>query len=326
MITVVGEALLDLIADSDAQVFASRPGGSPANVAVGLARLGAQVTLATPLVDDLPGRIVGKHLRANDVVVQRLPAQSSATSIALAALDNDGGATYDFRIAWDVTEPPRILPDCLCLHTGSIATALYPGAAVVEDLMRTQRRGGSVTISLDPNIRPSLLGSIDGESARVERQVGLADIVKVSAEDLRWLYPGTDPRTVARDWLARGPALVVVTLGADGAYARTPRFAVTRIAPQVSVVDTVGAGDAFGAFSTHSAEPGYWVDPVESSWRPLPGPGWKKFWISRSQWPVRPVADKVRTHRIGGGRRTGISGRALGAISERTHGCMPQCA
>ncbi|WP_433709217.1 carbohydrate kinase family protein [Nocardia sp. CA-084685] len=247
MITVIGEALLDLIAESDAQVFASRPGGSPANVAVGLARLGAQVILATQLVDDLPGRIVGKHLRANHVVVQRLPAQSSATSIALAALDDDGGATYDFRIAWDVTEPPRILPDCLCLHTGSIATAVYPGAAVVEDLMRKQQRSGSVTISLDPNIRPSLLGSVDGERARVERQVGLADIVKVSAEDLRWIYPGADPRAVARDWLARGPALVVVTLGADGAYALTPQLAVTRVAPQITVVDTVGAGDAFTA-------------------------------------------------------------------------------
>ncbi|WP_063043927.1 carbohydrate kinase family protein [Nocardia pseudovaccinii] len=247
MITVVGEALLDLIAESGAQAFASRPGGSPANVAVALARLGAQVTLATQLGDDLPGRIVGKYLRANDVVVQRLPAQSSATSLALAALDNDGGATYDFRITWDITEPPRILPDCLCLHTGSIATALYPGADIVEDLMRNQRKSGAVTISLDPNIRPSLLGSIEGECARVERQVGLADIVKVSAEDLRWLYPDADPRTVARDWLARGPALVVVTLGADGAYALTRQFAATRVAPQVTVVDTVGAGDAFTA-------------------------------------------------------------------------------
>ncbi|MFQ6398793.1 carbohydrate kinase family protein [Nocardia sp. KC 131] len=247
MITVVGEALLDLIAEPGSQIFASRPGGSPANVAVGLARLGGQVLLATQLADDLPGRIVGKHLRANDVAVQRLPAQTSSTSIALAVLDSDGGATYDFRIAWDVTEPPRISPDCQCLHTGSIATALYPGAAVVEDLMRNLRGSGAVTVSLDPNIRPSLLGSIDGERVRVERQVCLADIVKVSAEDLRWLYPGADPRTVAWDWLATGPALVVVTLGADGAYARTTQFAATRSSPRVAVVDTVGAGDAFTA-------------------------------------------------------------------------------
>lgn len=247
MITVIGEALLDLIAEPGTKAFASRPGGSPANVAVGLSRLGAQVSLATQLGDDLPGRIVEEHLRASGVDVRRLPARSPGTSIALAAVDDSGGATYDFRIDWDITQSPPISAECVCLHTGSIATALDPGAAVVEGLMVSQREHGSATISLDPNIRPSLLGSPDGERARVERQVALADIVKVSTEDLRWLYPDADTHAVARDWLAAGPALVVVTSGADGAYGLTQHTEVSRSAVPVTVVDTVGAGDAVTA-------------------------------------------------------------------------------
>lgn len=247
MITVIGEALLDLIAEHDAKAFASRPGGSPANVAVGLARLGTRVILATQLADDLPGRIVGKHLQASGVGVQRLPARSPVTSLALAAVDDGGAASYDFRIAWDITQAPLVSPDCVCLHTGSIAASLEPGAAVVEELMRRLRGQGSTTISFDPNIRPSLLRTAAVERERVERQVGLADVVKVSAEDLRWLYPDADHRDVARDWLERGPALVVVTLGADGAYGLTRHTEVSRPALSVTVVDTVGAGDAFTA-------------------------------------------------------------------------------
>jgi len=247
VITVVGEALLDLIAMPGARVFAAHPGGSPANVAVGLARLGTPVVLATQLGEDLPGRLVVTHLEASGVLVERLPAQSSATSIALASVDHGGAASYDFRITWDVTQAPLLSPDCLCMHTGSIATALDPGAALVEALAQGEQRQGTATISMDPNIRPSLLGSPEEERTRVERQVAFCDIVKVSAEDLQWLYPDTDPRDVARTWLSRGPALVVVTLGADGAYGLTRHAAAARDAPAVRVVDSVGAGDAFTA-------------------------------------------------------------------------------
>jgi fructokinase len=245
VITVVGEALLDLVAGADAHSFAAHPGGSPANVAVGLARLGVPVTLATQLGDDLPGRLVADHLRASDVVLQLLPARSSSTSLALAAVDERGVASYDFRLAWDVTQGPAIATDCVCLHTGSLATALAPGADVLEALMAREHRRGAVTISLDPNIRPSLAGSRDAERSRVERQASLADIVKVSSEDLHWLYPDLEPMAVASRWLASGPALVVVTLGAEGAYGRTRAAEVNRPARPVHVVDTVGAGDAF---------------------------------------------------------------------------------
>jgi fructokinase len=245
VITVVGEALLDLVAGAEGRSFAAHPGGSPANVAVGLARLGTSVTLATQLGEDLPGRLVREHLRESGVQVELLPARSSFTSLALAAVDERGVASYDFRLAWDVTRGPTLASDCVCLHTGSLATAFAPGAEVLENLIAREHRRGEIVVSLDPNIRPSLVGSRDEERSRVERQVSQADIVKVSADDLHWLYPDVDPQKVAARWLACGPALVVVTLGAEGAYALTHAAEVTRPPMAVQVVDTVGAGDAF---------------------------------------------------------------------------------
>jgi len=247
VITVVGEALLDLVASAGTRNFTAYPGGCPANVAVGLARLGYPVTLATQLGDDLPGRLVSAHLQDSGVTVQLLQARSASTSLALAAVDEHGVASYDFRLAWDLTRAPAIAADHACLHTGSLATALAPGADVVEDLIAREHRRGGITISLDPNIRPTLAGPRAAERTRVERQVGLADIVKVSAEDLGWLYPGQAARDVAVRWLASGPSLVVVTLGPEGAFAVTRAAEITRPAIPVWVADTVGAGDAFTA-------------------------------------------------------------------------------
>ncbi|MCG8914415.1 carbohydrate kinase [Actinokineospora sp. PR83] len=245
MITVVGEALADLIAAADGRTFTAHPGGSPANVALGLARLGTASVLGTRLGDDLFGTLVRTHLTDAGVDVRPLPAPTSDTSVAFAATDAAGVARYDFRITWDVTALPP-LDGAECLHTGSLATLLEPGARVVEAAMRTER-----TVSYDPNVRPSLSGTPAEERPRVERQVALSDVVKVSEEDLGWLYPGEDPVGRAARWLALGPSLVVVTLGADGAHAVTGNHTTTRPGPPTTVVDTVGAGDAFTAGLLH---------------------------------------------------------------------------
>ncbi|MGH3738352.1 MAG: carbohydrate kinase family protein [Micromonosporaceae bacterium] len=243
---MVGEALLDLVADAAGESFAAHPGGSPANVAVGLARLGTPVTLATQLADDLPGRLVAGHLRASGLALRTLPGRTGATSLALASVDAHGAAAYDFRLAWDITRVPEIDPGCVCVHTGSIAAGMPPGSDVVERMLAAQHAAGR-TISYDPNIRPSLMGPRESERARVERQVTYTQVVKSSAEDLDWLYPGEPVEAVAARWLATGPALVVVTLGAGGAYAVSRSGPVRRPAVPVTVVDTVGAGDAFMA-------------------------------------------------------------------------------
>ncbi|GLW66915.1 ribokinase [Actinomadura rubrobrunea] len=247
MITVVGEALIDLVGPAGGREFACLPGGSPANVAVGLGRLGARVVLATHLGDDTLGRILSEHLEGAGVDVRPLPGAHGPTSLAIATVDADGAADYDFRIAWDVREPPAVDPGCLALHTGSLATALTPGADALEALLAAEHARGAVTLSLDPNIRPSLMPPRREAVARVERQVSMVDIVKVSAEDLAWLYPGEDGADAARRWLAAGPALVVVTFGGEGAVGMTAAAQVRQPALPVDVVDTVGAGDAFTA-------------------------------------------------------------------------------
>jgi len=246
VIAVVGESLVDLVGAADGHTFTAHPGGSPANVALGLARLGVPVSLHTALGRDHFGRLVADHLRRDGVRLPDASFTGSPTGLAVAVLDAAGVASYDFRLGWDPA-PLQLPADARCLHTGSIATTLAPGAAMVEDLVPRVR--DEVTVSFDPNVRPALAGDRGAARERVERLVGLSHLVKVSEEDLAWLRPGENPEAVARGWLALGPALVVVTLGGAGALAVAAGSAapIDRPARDVDVVDTVGAGDAFTA-------------------------------------------------------------------------------
>ncbi|MGW7251204.1 carbohydrate kinase [Streptomyces decoyicus] len=255
MITVVGEALVDLVHAAGApSAPTEHPGGSPANVATALARLEVPVTLITQLGQDRLGRLVREHLTAAGVRLRLTPGAANATSTAIATLDRSGGARYDFGISWDLPAPPTLPGGSRCLHTGSIATGLDPGAGAVEELLARERDAGAVTLSLDPNVRPALLGSRDRARDRIERQIALADVVKVSEEDLAWLDPARSPVDLARRWQRSGPALVVVTLGGGGSLAVTRSGTTFRPAPPVTVTDTVGAGDAFTAGLLH------WLD------------------------------------------------------------------
>jgi fructokinase len=243
---VVGEALVDVVLRRGAEP-AEHPGGSPANVAIGLGRLGRRVDLLTWLADDAYGDLVREHLAASDVHVLAGDRGPERTSVARAHLDDQGAATYEFDLTWDLPgrfdegdDAPAVV------HTGSIATVLTPGAEAVARLLADRR--ATSTLTYDPNLRPALMGDAGATLPVVERLVELADVVKVSDEDLAWLHPGVAPVEIARDWLRRGPALVVVTLGGEGALAVTAagdEIALT--APPVTVADTVGAGDSFMA-------------------------------------------------------------------------------
>jgi fructokinase len=156
-----------------------------------------------------------------------------------------GVASYDFRITWDVANLAPLPVETRALHTGSLATVLQPGKASVLDLMQREHERGRVTISYDPNVRPALLGDAASARPEIERLVGLCDVVKVSDEDLRWLYADRRDEDVAQDWLALGPALVVVTRGGAGVYALAADLELRRPAVPIDLVDTVGAGDSF---------------------------------------------------------------------------------
>jgi fructokinase len=246
MFVVVGEALVDLVGQRGSRTLVAHPGGSPANVALGLARLGDQVSLLTHLGRDSFGEMVSAHLRASGVQVDGGSGAGAKTSLAVASLAA-GVATYDFRIEWDVGELAPLPVEARCVHTGSLATALQPGAAQVTDLLERERERGRVTISYDPNVRPALLGSPEEARPGIEHLVSLSDVVKVSDEDLRWLYPDRRDVDVARDWLALGAPLVVVTRGGAGVFAVTAGLELDRPATPIDLVDTVGAGDSFTA-------------------------------------------------------------------------------
>ncbi|MFE3150551.1 carbohydrate kinase [Streptomyces sp. NPDC059218] len=244
---VIGECVADIVRLPGAadQVH---PGGSPANVAYGLARLGHATTLLTQLGPDENGRLIRDHLAGAGVEV-RTDDATAATPSAAVTLDGDGRAAYTFEIAWalgpvSLDRPPRHV------HTGSIAAVMEPGAATVLGAVESLRTAASV--SYDPNVRPELMGDHDSAVRRVERCVALSDVVKASDEDLEWLYPGQDPERVAERWLTAGPALVLVTRGGDGALAVLPWGRVTVDALPTEVVDTVGAGDAFMSGTLHA--------------------------------------------------------------------------
>lgn len=242
-VLVVGEALVDIVQRVDGSI-AEHPGGSPANVALGLARLGRRTSLLTRIGDDERGREICRHLEAGGVRLVPGSLTGQRTSTATARLDHLGAASYEFDLDWRLPTGAGI-GDCLALHTGSIAAFLAPGGDAVLDLVA--RATGQVTVSYDPNIRPRLMGEPPAARARVERLVAACDVVKVSEEDLGWLAPGEDVPDVVRGWLGSGPAVVVVTSGGEGAHGLTRAGSVDVAAPPIVVRDTVGAGDAFMA-------------------------------------------------------------------------------
>ncbi|WP_062519738.1 carbohydrate kinase family protein [Demequina silvatica] len=239
---VIGETLVDVVMGPDGT--AAHPGGSPANVALGLARLGRSVDLLTRLGEDANGALCAEHLQASGVQIVPGSAGAHATSVATATLDASGAATYDFDIAWDVSTAARLRNAPLAVHTGSIAAVMEPGATTVHRIVSALRYTSTVTY--DPNVRPSLMGSPDEARPAIARMVALADVVKASDEDLAWLFPDSTVDDAAREWAHAGPALVVVTRGGEGATAFLhDGREITVKAPAVEVADTVGAGDSF---------------------------------------------------------------------------------
>lgn len=236
-VLVIGEALVDVFTGPGGAHEAF--GGSPANTALALGRLGHRVRLATAIGRDRRGEGLTAWLAASGVTVESTDTARTAT--AETALAPDGSADYAFDIAWDV-DLSGVAPSPL-IHTGSIAAVLEPGADAVERYLRDLQ--STSTVSIDPNIRPSLVGP--GDRVRIERLLALADVIKLSDDDLAWLAPGSSPRAAASRWLEAGAALVVVTRGARGALGFSHSARVACAAHRVEVVDTVAAGDTFTA-------------------------------------------------------------------------------
>jgi fructokinase len=252
-VIVAGDALVDLTPATTTlgtPAYEPHPGGSCLNVAVGLARLDVPTAFLGRLSRDAFGVLLRDHLQGSGVLDGWSVATDDLSTLAFVHLTPDGQATYSFHAdgAADrglLPEHLRELPPGAALHLGSIALAFEPVASTLEGLL--QREAGSRLISLDPNIRPALIADRDAYLRRFATWIADADIVKVSSEDLAWLYPDTAEDDVVAGWLADDVGLVLVTYGADGARAVTPSAGVRVQAPATRVVDTVGAGDAFTA-------------------------------------------------------------------------------
>ena len=242
---VAGEALVDIVRAPDAEPVEA-VGGSPMNVAVGLARLGVPALLLTRVGDDDRGRRVVEHLRDSGVRLgDRSMAPGAPTSTATARLDPRGAADYDFEITWDL--PAERLPQAIGLHVGSLGTVLEPGRGAVLDLV-AQGNDRGLPVSFDPNVRPAFMPDAAAAWDQVRDLAGSCTLVKLSDEDLSFLVPGRAILEAASELLAgRRTELVLVTRGGKGAWATTGERTVEMPAPATTVVDTVGAGDSFMA-------------------------------------------------------------------------------
>lgn len=240
---VVGEALVDVVHTADGET-GEHPGGSAANVAVALARLGRTVRFATSYADDEHGRLLAEHLRSAGVEAALDPHVVARTSTAAATIGPDGAASYEFDLDWRLGDVP-LSPAPAAVHVCSLGAVVEPGAATVVALVEQLRE--QATITYDVNVRAAVTGTGPEVVAQVERVVALADLVKVSDEDLESLWPMLDVERSAARLLSLGPAAVVLTRGAEGATWYDREREVTVAPRPVEVADTIGAGDTFAA-------------------------------------------------------------------------------
>jgi fructokinase len=255
MILVTGEALIDLFigrphpAGFPAEAIA---GGSPFNVAIGIGRLGRPSAFLSTLSEDVFGSFLADKLVQSAVdtsYVQRCP---NYTTLSVVATDPSGQPQYSFYApnSADRALTPEMLPRDLPTEVNAIAASSYalgvePIATAIETLLR--RESGRRVISLDPNVRPRVVGDLNVYRERFESLLAYATIVKASDEDIELLYATHDLASAARSWQRRGPRLVIITRGEKGSLAAFADRIVERPAPRIEVVDTVGAGDTFHA-------------------------------------------------------------------------------
>ncbi|MER5436177.1 carbohydrate kinase [Streptomyces sp. NPDC002588] len=258
-ITVLGECVADAFTEPSHAVneLALRvlPGGGPANTAVALARLGTPARFLARLSGDVFGRLFRARLEASGVDLSYAVAADEPSTLAVAELDDAGQAAFSFHAQntadwqWTPGELATVdLSETACVHTGSLALVREPGGAVVEEFLTTA--APRATVSIDPNVRP-LLVRPEVYRSRLARWCGLADILRLSEDDLGLLLPGTPPEQACDTWHAAGVRLVVITLGADGALASLDGERLRVPAVATRVVDTVGAGDSFTAGLLH---------------------------------------------------------------------------
>lgn len=253
MIICCGEALIDFIPFKEHQAYQPCPGGSILNIAVGLGRMGVPVGFLSRLSTDLFGDLLVRHLTSNQVDLRYCPRVDGQTTLAFVRLQANESqeAQYAFytKGAVDRNMPVESLPDVLdddviALHFGSISLVLEPGATTFERLMKRESRRRVLT--LDPNVRPSLISDWVDYRKRFHKWVLYVDILRLSQVDFDWLCPARMLEDLLPDWFDSGLSLVVLTKGAEGSTAYLSNGTIVSVpAEEIVLGDTVGAGDSF---------------------------------------------------------------------------------
>ncbi len=247
---VCGEVLIDLIPDGTERKAVV--GGGPANTAKALAKLGIDAQFIDGISTDKYGQMALKQLHKDGVLLDFVKFSDKPTCLAIVSLNKQGGASYEFVIEGTATFDFSCLwlPDPVAnkpslLHIGTLVTAIEPAASVLFEWAKKVAKVSPIVF--DPNIRPAVMSDRTEYVKQVERWVSISSAVKVSDDDIYWLYPGVELDQVTNNWLSMGPELVVVTFGYKGltGYRKNEKVAVD--AKKVVVADTVGAGDTVGA-------------------------------------------------------------------------------
>jgi len=247
---VCGEVVIDLIPDGTERKAVV--GGGPANTAKALSKLGITTQFIDGISTDKYGQMALSELQKDGVLLDFVKFSDKPTCLAIVSLNAKGGATYEFVIddtaTFDFSH--SWLPDAVdkkpsLLHIGTLVTAIEPAASVLFEWAK--KVALVAPIVFDPNIRPAVMSDRSEYVRQVERWVSISNAVKVSDDDIYWLYPGEDLDKVTKRWLGRGPELIVVTFGDKGLAGYRENSKISVDAKKVIVADTVGAGDTVGA-------------------------------------------------------------------------------
>ena len=245
-IWVCGEVLIDILPSGPVV------GGGPANTAKALARLGHDVHFIDGISTDAYGEMSRDELVTDEVKLDLAKSSDLPTALAIVSLNENGGASYEFKLDNTATfdfsldwlpDPSRHKPNVL--HIGTLVTVIQPGADVLYDW--AMQVAEFAPIVFDPNIRPAVMGDRDLYEAAVEKWAAISSVIKVSDDDVAWLFPDQSLDDVAERWVRDGAALVVITRGSEGLIGFTADGAVEVPGVKIVVADTVGAGDTVGA-------------------------------------------------------------------------------
>ena len=254
-VLVIGEALVDVVHGINGEIK-NIPGGSPANTAVALARLGTKTYMKARTSTDQFGTEIRNYLTSQNINLDYSLVVKNPSSVVNALIQKDGSAKYEANLrgaadyGWTYEELDQVIdPDIQIVQLGSLTSYIEPGATNVEKWFSKLRQSNKYLLTFDPNIRHPL----DGENevdvrSRAKKLASLSHVVKASDEDLNWIFSNNNPQDSAINIIESGASLVVVTLGKKGAFAVNKKLEIVEVtANEIAVIDTIGAGDTFAA-------------------------------------------------------------------------------